>query len=153
MFAFVFCDPNVKVEHCQLRSILLNSLIIHEDSTTTESLLKHIIKWLPLEICSNQGFQELVYLVILPWLKRFKTKCQENENASKTYLTSLALQFAKRGLSPVPMLREILKMDSSEDTSVILILISELLDYSHSDHLPVILEVIKKSNHGGLHAF
>ena len=34
-------------------------------------LIDHIVKWLPLEKCSNQVFQEFVTLIIVPWIRTY----------------------------------------------------------------------------------
>ena len=78
-------------------------------------LIDHIVKWLPLEKCSNQVFQEFVSLIILPWI----ITCHWNQGMP--YLCSLVLQHVIRGLDPRPVLNLIKKHGQIDNVSVILL--------------------------------
>ena len=134
VFVFAFCDPRVHIHLSTLRFTLMNSIFM-VDTALTKDFLCHITRWLPLEICSNQGFQELVTLIMVPWLK------MHYKSSAKAYLSSLALQCAKRGLNPTILYQEILQFQENDDLSVMIL--SELIETCRFDHLSIILNIIK----------
>lgn len=98
-----------------------------------------------IEICSNQGFQELIGLVIIPWLKSYHWAY------AKPYLLSLSLQSAKRNLNPNFLFREIQNLDVEREESqngydilISWVITSELIDVCDVDHLSDVLKIIKK---------
>ena len=78
-------------------------------------LIDHIVKWLPLEKCTNQVFQEFVTLIVLPWLKMYHWE------KGMPYLCSLALQHVSRGLDPRPILKLIKDHGQIDNVSVMLL--------------------------------
>ena len=96
-----------------------------------------------IEICSNQGFQELIGLIIIPWLKSY------HRAYAKPYLLSLSLQSAKRNLNPNFLFREIQNLEGGErqigdDILMSWVITSELIDVCDVDHLSDAIEIIKK---------
>ena len=66
MYLFVFCDPHAHIHFSPLRATLIQGLL-----NIKNELIDHIVKWLPLEKCSNQVFQEFVTLIIVPWIRTY----------------------------------------------------------------------------------
>ena len=110
VYVFVFCDPHAHIHFSPLRASLVQGLL-----NVKNELIDHIVKWLPLEKCSNQVFQEYVSLIVIPWI----STC--HWEYGMPYLCSLVLQSVIRGLDPRPILNLIKKHGKINNVSVILL--------------------------------
>ena len=136
VYIFVFCDPNAHAHFSALRSILMRDLL-----EIKNELLDHIVKWLPLENCSNQVFQELISLVVMPWIGTFDWKNQ----LAIPYLCSLLLQHVERGLDPRLIISAIRKSPGDID-NLSIILLSQVLDKCTFDHMESILTIVEEKS-------
>ena len=131
VYVYIFCDPNAHVHFSALRAVLVQDLL-----SVPNDLINHIIKWLPIEQCTNPAFQELVSLIVLPWIQHCHWEY------SMPYLCSLALQTVQRGLDPRSVFNLIRKHEKLDDIS--LILLSEVLDKCTFDHMESILQIVSE---------
>lgn len=142
VMCFALIDPYAHAHFAPMRMVLMNGLFAKTGLKCVDAFLSHVVKWLPLEKCSNQVFQELVSLVALPWLKT----CPK----SFAHLSSLALQSVQRGLDPRPILKQ-MTVDGGVD-NVSVIILTNFLEKCSFDHVEPIVSLVRKEA-DSLHPF